>query len=69
MFSDIFSSQNVSPEQVVDEVPTYFQQSQIADGAIPDASIFDYPTASLLRKLDTVNALKTIAMWRHLVPL
>lgn len=46
----------------------YFGDCQLADGAIPDASIVRYPTAKLLKYWDTVNALKAIAIWTDVSP-
>src|SRR5262249_8980916 len=55
-------------EQVVSAALAYLQRCHTADGAIPDASIVEHPTANLLKNWDTVNALKAIALWRHRVP-
>ena len=68
MLSGIFDAQDFSFEQVVGEALVYLQKCQTADGAIPDASIVEHPTANLLKNWDTVNALKAIALWRQRVP-
>jgi prenyltransferase beta subunit len=64
----VFNAQDVPFAQVLGEALAYLQQCQTPDGAIPDASIVEHPTANLLKNWDTVNALKAIALWRHLAP-
>ncbi|MBB5160020.1 prenyltransferase/squalene oxidase repeat-containing protein [Saccharopolyspora phatthalungensis] len=67
MLKRIFDQQGMTIDGVVSEALAYFQRGQFADGSIPDPSITEFPTATLLKYWDTINALKAIALWRDQV--